>query len=167
MSSKWVRPTKLSWLALGLAAMHLLPARHHLGDFLVAPSVGDAWKGFGAALAVLVLMLPTGVQARLARMLWKHRVAGVVMSSALAVAHLVPATDHVPKLLVHITWGDGWRAVGSSVAVVWFVLPRGMQLEVVRVLARVAKGNVVAFRHGTKRDNRSFSPRTASASAEA
>lgn len=146
------RPTKLGLIALGLGAMHVLPARHHLTDFLAAPSPADAWKGFGAAVAVMFLLLPMGVQARIVRKAWKP----VLLT--IAAAHLVPALDHIPKLLAAPSWADAWRGIGATVAVMWFVLPRAVQLEVVRLL--VAKGDVVAFRHVRQGQDASLSPQT-------
>jgi hypothetical protein len=154
-----MRPSKLGWIAFGLAAMHTLPARHHLGDFFAHPSIQDAWKGFGAAIAVAVWLLPVGLQARIARNLWKP------VLFAIAAAHMVPALDHLPKLLAAPSWADAWKGIGSTVAVVWFVLPRSLQIEGVKWLARVAKGNADAFRHGRENQSASFSVPTHEARA--
>ena len=92
---------------VALAALHLLPARHHLADFFASPSLSDAWKGFGATFAIAVFALP-----RLAAFVWKHRALALVI----AAAHLVPAADHLPKLFSTWTFGDAWRGIGALTA---------------------------------------------------
>ncbi len=124
--------SKLRLIALGLAAMHLLPATHHIGDFVRSPSTSDAWKGFGAVFAVIALALPVRFQARIAKTLWTHRAWGMAISLLLVVAHLVPAADHVPKLVTSLAWSDAWRGIGASIAIAWFIAPRAWQVAGIR-----------------------------------
>src|SRR6185312_6152414 len=121
------RTTPLRWITIGLAAMHVLPARHHLGDFFANPSLGDAWKGFGAIFAIGLLAMPTRVLARIGSALWKRRVLGAIVAFGLAVVHAVPAADHLPRLAHAWSFADGWRGVLTLVAIVWFVAPRVAQ----------------------------------------
>ncbi len=114
--------------------MHVLPARHHLGDFLAHPSLADAWKGFGAVFAMAVLALPTRVHARIAVALWRHRALGAAVGVGIAVVHAVPAADHLPRVFYALSYGDAWRGVGAAIAIAWFLAPRGAQLAVVRAL---------------------------------
>src|SRR5258708_18716401 len=88
--------TALRALGVGLAALHLLPAREHIGRFFAHPSVADAWKGFGAVIAIGILLLPLAWQLRALAALgrWKWRVLPLAL---LALAHAVPASDHLPK----------------------------------------------------------------------
>ena len=122
------RTKYLRGITIALAAMHLLPARHHLADFFASPSMSDAWKGFGALVAITLLALPQRFQARLAALVWKYRAIGVVI----AAAHVVPALDHLPKLVASFTFGDAWKGLGATIAVLWFLAPRAVQLAVVR-----------------------------------
>jgi hypothetical protein len=131
-----MRSTPLRWLTLGLAAMHLLPATHHLGRFFAEPSVADAWKGFGAVGAVVFLALPTRVQARSLAALWSKRGLGAALALGLAFVHVVPATDHVPRFVHAASFGDAWRAVLTLTAIVWFAAPAALQRAVLRSLGR-------------------------------
>jgi hypothetical protein len=131
--------TPLRWLTLGLAAMHLLPATHHLGRFFAEPSIADAWKGFGAVGAAAFLSLPTHVQARWLAVLWRRRVRGAAIAFALAFVHVVPASDHVPRFMHQASFGDGWRAVLTVSAIVWFAAPTALQQAVLRTLGRLGR----------------------------
>ncbi len=129
------RKTYLRGITLALAAMHSLPARHHLADFFAGPNPADAWKGFGALGAIALLVLPQRIQARLATLVWKYRLIGVVI----AVAHVVPALDHLPKLFAAFTFGDAWKGIGATIAILWFLAPRAVQLAFVRAPQRPVK----------------------------
>jgi hypothetical protein len=122
-------------LTLALAFLHTLPVRKHLVAFVAVPSWTEGWKGFGAALAVALYLLPPKVQARALQHLWKQRAsalraAGVV----LAVAHTVPAADHLPRLIASANFGDAWRGVGAAVAVLWFATPLRAQARALATL---------------------------------
>ena len=136
------RTTPLRLLTAVLAGLHVLTARHHLGDFFAHPSLADAWKGVGAAAAVALLALPTRVLARIASALWRRRALGAAVAVGLAVVHLVPATDHLPRLARALSFGDAWRGIGAAIAIAWFLAPRALQLGVVRRLAQraIARG---------------------------
>lgn len=113
---------------LVLALAHTLPAQKHLALFFADPSSSEAWKGFGASAAVLVYLLPVRSYVRVLGALWsRHRTLLVLGGWLLAVVHAVPAADHLPRLLAEISWADGWRGLGSSVACAWFVAPLRVQ----------------------------------------
>jgi hypothetical protein len=123
-------------LLLGLALMHLLPVTHHGRELLAAPSLGDAWKTVGASAAVLLLAMPTPWLMKLVgRTLNRGRTVSV-LATLLAIAHVVPAADHLPKLLASPNWGDAWRGIGAALAVTWFASPRALQLRLVRAWFR-------------------------------
>jgi len=117
--------------SVGLALLHTLPARHHLRDMAAYFTASDAWKGIGAAIAVALLVVPVRQQAGVIAIL-RHARLLVLASALLVVVHLVPALDHVPKLLASPNFADGWRAIGSCLAIVWFGAPRDLQLAVMR-----------------------------------
>jgi len=136
-----VRDVKLvRFVTVALAALHVLPARHHLGDLASSFSMGDAWKGIGAAVAVVFLLLDGRTQARVVAALTRRDLLATA-TIALAIAHLVPAFDHVPKLFAAASFADGWRAIGSTIAVAWFASPRQLQFAAMRRLnvLRVAR----------------------------
>jgi hypothetical protein len=122
-----------------LAIAHTFPAKKHLALFFAAPSLAEAYKGFGALAAVVLYLLPVGLQARGLTFLW-HEQRRVVrlLGLALAAIHAVPAFDHVPRLLSSPTWADAWRGVGTTLAVVWFLLPLRRQGAALAALARIA-----------------------------
>jgi hypothetical protein len=127
-------------LSLGMAFVHTFPARKHLTAFFAAPSLGESWKGFGALVAIAIYLLPTSVQARALSAAWRRRRAvlgacGVI----LALAHGVPALDHLPRFLERPTWHDGWRGFLSAAAVAWFVLPVPAQARALAALTRIAR----------------------------
>jgi hypothetical protein len=125
------RAPVLSAVTTIAAALHALPASKHLAAFAAAPSLTEAWKGFGAATALALLALPQRLQIRIVAAVWRRRHIGLAVSGMLVVVHLVPASDHIPKLLAEITFGDLWRGVGSACAVAWFALPLAMQGRVI------------------------------------
>ena len=117
--------------SVGLALLHTLPARHHLGDMLAAFDASDAWKGIGATIAVVLLFVPVRTQARVVGIL-RHARLLTLAAALLVVVHLVPALDPVPRFFSSPTFADGWRALGSCLAIMWFMAPRNVQLAVVR-----------------------------------
>ena len=125
------RFTPWTIVCIGLALLHTLPARHHIEEMLASFDLGDAWKGIGAVIAVMLLVLPVRWQARAIGAFRRARLLGLA-AALLVVVHLVPALDHVPKVLASPSFSDGWRALGSCIAVLWFGAPRTLQLAVVR-----------------------------------
>ena len=117
--------------SVALALLHTLPARHHLEEMLASFTLSDAWKGVGAAGAVALLVVPVQRQARVIALLRRAHLL-FLAALVLVVVHLVPALDHVPKFLASPTFADGWRALGSCLAIVWFGAPRDFQLAVMR-----------------------------------
>jgi len=129
----------LRCITFGLAFVHTFPARRHLGAFFAHPSLDEAWKGFGALLAIGLYLLPVRVQARGLAALWRERrVALGIGGFVLAVAHVVPAYDHLPKFVASPNWGDAWRGFGATFAALWFVLPLPAQARALTWLARRA-----------------------------
>jgi hypothetical protein len=135
-----MRPiTVLRLGTLALACVHAFPAQKHLLAFFEKPSLEEAWKGFGALVAIALYLLPVAVQARGLTQLWRgHRVLLRVAGVLLAAVHAVPASDHLPRLAQSFAWGDGWRGLGSAIAVAWFLAPVRLQRKVIVVLARSA-----------------------------
>jgi hypothetical protein len=124
---------------LALAFVHTFPARKHLLAFFERPSLDEAWEGFGALLAIALYLLPVRIQARGLHALWREhpfllRAGGVL----LAVAHAVPAVDHLPRFVESLAWADAWRGLGSAVAVAWFLAPLTQQRRVIVAFARLA-----------------------------
>ncbi len=122
-------------LLLGLALMHLLPATHHGRDLLASPNASDAWKAIGAAMAVGLLAMPTPWLVKLVGHTMKWRSVSVA-AALLAIAHVVPAADHLPKLFASPSWADAWRGILAAIAVGWFASPRALQLRIVRAWFR-------------------------------
>jgi hypothetical protein len=127
-------------LTLGLALIHSFPARKHLVAFAASPSWEEGWKGLGATVAIALYLLPVGVQAQGLALLWRKRrsllrAAGIV----LALAHLVPALDHLPAFFGAPNWADAWRGVGAMLAAAWFVAPLPTQARLISLLGRVAR----------------------------
>jgi hypothetical protein len=58
------------------------------------------------------------------------------VSFALAVAHLVPAADHLPMWLDAPTWGDGWRGIGALAAAVLCATPHAVRVRLARAIVR-------------------------------
>jgi hypothetical protein len=130
------RTSALTLISFGLAFVHLFPARKHLGLFVEAPSLGEAWKGFGAVAAIIFLALPRGLQATLVTKIWRQRRLASALGFVLAVAHVVPALDHLPAFLASLTWADAWRGLGASMAVLWFASPVRAQARLMALVAR-------------------------------
>jgi hypothetical protein len=131
------RSVLLRAVTLALAFVHTFPARKHLALFVAAPSWSEGWKGIGALAAIGLYLLPVSLQARGLALLWQRRawllrVAGVV----LAVAHAVPASDHLPRFFATGGLGDAWRGIGAAFAVVWFLAPLRVQARLLAELAR-------------------------------
>jgi hypothetical protein len=134
------RSVILRVLTLALAFVHTFPARKHLLAFAASASWSEGLKGFGAAFAIALYLLPTDLQRRGLAFLWRERrvllrAAGI----ALAAVHLVPAIDHVPAFFAAPSWADAWRGFGSSIAVAWFLVPLPLQARLLSFLGRVAR----------------------------
>jgi hypothetical protein len=131
-------------LTVAFAFLHAFPAKKHLALFVAHPSVEEAWKGFGAALAIALYLMPLRWQARALGTLWnRHRAALLAAGAALAVVHCVPAADHLPKFFASPSWADAWRGFGALMAVVWFLMPLPMQAH---ALAFVTSGRTIFAR---------------------
>jgi hypothetical protein len=127
----------LTWL---LAWVHSFPALKHLRALVITPSLSEAYKGIGAAVAVILYLAPTEWQARMLGRLWQRRHSVLTLASLVLVAtHAVPALDHVPKFFDDPTWADAWRGFGAAFAVLWFTVPTPMQARAIGVLARSAQ----------------------------
>lgn len=141
-------------MTLALAFVHSFPARRHLGLFVMHPSFAEGWKGFGALFAILLYLLPVQSQARALAMLWRdHRWVLRAASFVLIAVHAVPAWDHVPRFARAVNPYDGWRGIGSLLAMVWFAAPQRWQRRAIAALGRL--GNVlraVEDVHGLTRD---------------
>ena len=134
------RSALLRAVTLTLAYAHTFPARKHLAAFVDAPSLSEAWKGFGALVAIGLYLLPPEVQAKALMSLWRrHKTILRVGTTLLAVAHVVPALDHVPRFFEVGGWPDAWRGFGSVVAALWFVTPVQVQATFVSALGRVLR----------------------------
>jgi hypothetical protein len=145
----------LRLVTVALAYVHTFPARKHLSAFFEKPSLEEAWKGFGALIAIALYMLPVRVQARALTQLWAdHRVLLRAAGVLLAVAHAVPASDHLPRLIQSFTWGDAWRGFSSAVAVAWFLAPVTLQRTVIVALARSAHLQLGGARDGGESPSR-------------
>jgi hypothetical protein len=121
-----------------LAYVHTFPATKHLAAFAHSPSLSEAWKGFGALGAVCLYLLPLRSQVRLLRALWRRRRVLAALTWVLAATHAVPALDHLPRFLGAPSWGDGWRGIGSALAVAWFLAPVVTQGRVIAAVGRRA-----------------------------
>ncbi len=127
-------------LTLALAFVHTFPAQKHLVALLHTPSFGEAWKGIGALCAVALYLLPLPVQVRGLRLLWQKR-RGLLRAGGfvLAIAHAVPASDHIPRFIASGHWADAWRGVGSAIALAWFLAPLRTQAAVIGALGRLSR----------------------------
>jgi hypothetical protein len=130
------RAPALRLVLLLLAFVHTFPLRKHGALFAGAPSVGEGWKALGALLAVAICCLPIRWYARGVGHLVRRRLAFLLASGVLVAAHLVPASDHLPRFFVHPTWGDCWRGTLSALAIGWFVAPLDVQARIVQALRR-------------------------------
>jgi hypothetical protein len=134
------RSVLLRAVTFALAFVHTFPARKHLLAFVANPSWTEGLKGFGAAFAIALYLLPTGVQRRGLAFLWRERrVLLRAAAIALAAVHLVPAVDHVPAFLAAPSWADAWRGFGSAIAVAWLLAPMPMQARLISFLGRVSR----------------------------
>jgi hypothetical protein len=127
-------------ITLALALVHTFPAGKHLVAFAAEPSWSEGWKGLGAAIAIVLYLLPVEAQMRGLAYLWRKwrsalRDAGV----ALAVVHLVPAIDHVPALVGAPNWADAWRGIGATLAVAWFLAPLRAQARLISFIGQLAQ----------------------------
>jgi hypothetical protein len=119
------------------AFAHSFPARKHLAAFVATPSLEEAWKGIGATVAIVLYLAPPRVHARALGALWARRRGALAAGGwVLAVAHAVPAADHLPRLAGGVTWADAWRGLGALVACAWFTLPLHWQALSVRAATR-------------------------------
>jgi hypothetical protein len=112
---------------------------------LAALNVSDAWKGIGAVVAVALFVMPFEAQANLVGIL-KRRQLLVAVALVLVAVHLVPASDHIPKLITSPNFADAWKALGSTVAIMWFVAPRAVHIAVLRVFTRARPLALIARR---------------------
>ncbi|HEX4448250.1 MAG TPA: hypothetical protein VH044_15990 [Polyangiaceae bacterium] len=134
------RPALLRAVTLTLAYAHTFPARKHLLAFVHAPSIAEGWRGFGALLAIGLYLLPPALQARALVSLWRnHGRLLRVATAALAAAHATAAFDHVPRFLAMGGWADGWRGLGSSLAVIWFAAPVPVQAALIATVGRLVR----------------------------
>ncbi len=142
----------LRLMTLALAFVHTFPARKHLLAFFERPSLTEAWEGFGALLAVALYLLPVGVQARALNVLWRehHRLLLRACGLLLAIAHAVPAADHLPRFIEAANWSDAWRGFGSATAIVWFLAPLSLQKRVITALARLGRVHQLGLAPGTR-----------------
>jgi hypothetical protein len=136
------RTTYLRLTTWALALIHTFPARKHVAAFFAAPSLNEAWKGFGALIAIGLYLLPVDIQARGLTALWRKR-GNVLRAGALllVVVHAVPALDHLPPLVESASWGDAWRGLGASLAIAWFLTPLSMQARAIATLVRVGRAH--------------------------
>ncbi len=122
-----MRPLVLRAALVVLAFIHCFPAKKHLAAFAAAPSIDEAWKGFGALAAIALYLLPIRVHTRALGALWRERrIVLVALGWTLTLVHLVPAMDHLPPA----NFGDAWRGVGSALACAWFAAPLPIQARV-------------------------------------
>jgi hypothetical protein len=143
------RSTLLRVLTLALAYVHLFPAYGHVGAFLRSPSLADGLKGFGAAAAVALYLLPGRLQARGLSALWRRRALLGAVAWGLAAVHAVPAVEHLPRFIGAPSWADAWRGIGASLAMMWFVAPTSQQAALIGAIGRlVPSGRVVAAHSG-------------------
>jgi hypothetical protein len=133
------RSTLLRVLTLALAYAHTFPASKHLVALWQHPSLDEAWKGIGAAIAVALYLLPVHVQVRGLRALWRRRVLLGVTTSALGIAHAVPLFEHLPRFVATGGWSDACRGLGSAIAVVWFATPARQQAAALSAVARLTR----------------------------
>jgi len=136
-----MRPALLLRLStFALAYVHTFPARKHLIAFYERPSWMEAWEGFGALFAVALYLLPVSVQARALTTLWQERRPVLrACGLLLALVHAVPAADHLPRFIAAAGWADGWRGLGSTFAVAWFLAPLPLQATVIASFARLGR----------------------------
>jgi hypothetical protein len=77
--------------------------------------------------------------------MWQRRRGALrALGVGLAAAHAVPALDHLPRFIGAMSWADGWRGIGASLAVLWFATPLPVQARVIHAIA--AFGGVSPWR---------------------
>jgi hypothetical protein len=131
---------------LALAALHTFPAQKHLTAFAANPSLDEGWKGIGGAIAVVLYLLPMRLYVQGLGWLWAHaRRSLTILGWALAFAHAVPASDHLPRFLDDPSFADGWRGIGAAVACAWFLMPLPFQGRAIRELYTAAKFTTEGF----------------------
>jgi hypothetical protein len=135
-------------LMLVVAFAHSFPASKHLALLAREPSLDEAWKGLGAVAAMAVCLLPAGAQLRGARWLLRRRRVMSGLAFVLAVAHLVPAADHLPLWVDAPSWGDGWRGIGALAAAVLFATPQAVRVRLSAIVVRMGRTTPV---HAAKR----------------
>jgi hypothetical protein len=133
------RSVLLRGFTLALAYAHAFPASNHLVAFVREPSISEAWKGFGALVAIGLYLLPPRTQVRLLRSLWRRRRLLGAVTWVLAAVHAVPLVEHLPRFLASGAWGDGWRGIGASIAVAWFLSPVPQQAALLAAAARLTR----------------------------
>jgi hypothetical protein len=143
------RTAALRLMTLALAFVHTFPARKHLLAFFESPSLSEGWEGFGALIAIALYLLPCRVQARALTTLWReHHGLLRACGALLAIAHAVPALDHLPRFVESVTWADAWRGFGSTVAVAWFLAPLTHQRRIIVALGRLTRLHPTALAAG-------------------
>jgi hypothetical protein len=157
------RSTLVRVLALALAFAHTFPARGHLAAFFERPTLADGWKGFGALAAVSLYVLPVEWQARGLAALWRRRRWLRSVAWSLALVHMVPLLDHLPRYFDSGGWPDAWRGFGACIAVLWFLAPPSRQATVLSTVAALGAtlrtrvkllgnlGNVPSPQYGSQR----------------
>src|SRR5438552_3549234 len=112
------RSSRLRSTATSGRAMRRWPTGRAAASARSAPSLADAAKGIGAALAVALIALPHAWQARALSLLWRRRRLLAALGFALAAVHVVPVVEHLPAFFASGTWADAWRGLGALAAVV-------------------------------------------------
>jgi hypothetical protein len=134
------RSALIRGLTLVMAFVHTFPARRHIAALFVTPSLEEGWKGFGALIAIAIYLLPVSVQARGICALWRrYRWALGAGCLVLALAHAVPAADHLPRFVANPSWADAWRGCLSALAALWFLTPMPAQARALNALVRAAR----------------------------
>jgi hypothetical protein len=131
--------TFLLSLVLGaLALIHVFPVTKHLRLFATELSWDEAWRGFGALGAVVLVLglalAPKTIRARVGNAMLRNPVRRVIVLGLLAWAHTFPVREHVPRMLASWDWSDAWRGLGATLAVLWFVAPRSFHARALRFL---------------------------------
>lgn len=142
-------PSLLRVVLSVLAFAHTFPARKHLALLWAEPSLGEAWKGIGPVGAIVLCCMPTAWYARGVALLRSRARLLFGVTAGVVAAHLVAAVDHLPALVARPSWSDGWRGLGSAVAVVWFIAPTNVQGRVVGFLRGVHAPRLVYGMRGS------------------
>jgi hypothetical protein len=156
------RASLLRAATFALAFVHLFPAKKHLAIFVAAPSLDEAWKGFGGLLAVVLYFAPPRAQARVLAEAWRRaRPLLVALGWLLALVHLAPALDHVPRFVAAPSWADAWRGFGACVAAAWFALPLEHQARLLSLLTLLQDASSRFTRDAVRKDRPARAPRGA------